>query len=146
MKIKGFGNATKKMIQDFENQIDFRLPDDYKEFLIKYNGGIPYNGYAIFRIEELKEDVPLDVLLGLGVDNLDLSKRNQEYREDMLPRSIVIGDDPGCGMIVLIAEKEDQGIYYWDHAFTFEQSNEDSNVYKISDSFTEFLETLHEQK
>jgi hypothetical protein len=31
------GKATKQMIDDFEKQIGFKLIDDYKQFLYKYN-------------------------------------------------------------------------------------------------------------
>lgn len=31
---------------------------------------------------------------------------------------------------------------YWDHSFHFEQSNEEENTYKITDSFQSFIEGL----
>ncbi len=39
MKIDGFGKTTKKEIFKFEEEIGFKLPNDYKEFLINFNGG-----------------------------------------------------------------------------------------------------------
>lgn len=33
-------------INDLESRFDFKFPDDYKEFLLQYNGGEPTNGLA----------------------------------------------------------------------------------------------------
>ncbi len=142
MKFIGFGKASQKMIDDFEKIIDFSLPNDYKNFLLEYNGGIPEVKYSTFNVKELNEDISLDILLGLAIDKLDLQKRNAEYKEDLLPYCIIIGDDPGSGMIVLINDLELKGIYYWDHSFYFEKSNEEQNIYKITDSFREFIDGL----
>lgn len=142
MKMNGFGKATQEMVNAFEQHIGFSLPEDYRKFLLEYNGGTPLVKYAAFTIEELNEDIPLDVLLGLGINNLDLQKRNDDYMDDLLPHCVIIGDDPGSGMIVLIDDPEMKGVYYWDHSFNFEQSNEDDNIYKIADSFQEFVDGL----
>ena len=37
----------------------------------------------------------------------------------MLPTSLIIGDEPSSGLIVLITDTENQGVYYWDHSFIF---------------------------
>lgn len=142
MNINGFGKATQQMINDFEQHIGFSLPDDYKIFLLKYNGGTPKVRYSTFTVEELNENISLDVLHGLGINELDLKKRNDEYMDDLLPKCIIIGDDPGAGMIVLNNDYETKGVYYWDHSFYFEKSNEDENIYKIADSFQDFINGL----
>ena len=41
MNIVGYGNALGEDIIKFEKEIGFRLPDDYKNFLLTYNGGVP---------------------------------------------------------------------------------------------------------
>jgi len=141
--INGFGKATRTMVDDFESHIGFLLPDDYKEFLYKYNGGTPQIKYSTFFVKELKQKIPLDVLLGLGVNKLDLQKRNDEYSDDLLSNSIIIGDDPGSGMIVLINDLQMKGVYYWDHSFNFKQSNEENNIYKITNNFQDFINNFN---
>ena len=42
----------------------------------------------------------------------------------------------------MICAGEDSGIYYWDDAYNFGTSNDDSNVYWIADSFTEFWNSI----
>lgn len=141
--MNGFGKATKEMISKFEEHIGFSLPEDYRNFLREYNGGTPKIKYSAFDVEELKEKIPLDVLLGIGVPKFDLWKRNDEYFDDLLPKTIIIGDDPGVGMIVLINGNEMKGIYYWDHSHYFEQSNDDNDIYMITESFQAFIDGLN---
>ncbi|MEC0207378.1 SMI1/KNR4 family protein [Paenibacillus ehimensis] len=143
MNIKGFGKATDEMISNFEKHIGFSLPEDYKQFLRDYNGGTSVVRYSTFFVEELNENMPLDVMYGLGVEKpFDLVKWYDEYKDDLFSNSIVIGDDPGSGKIVLITDPEFKGVYYWDHVFHFEQSSEDENTFEISESFKIFIEGL----
>ncbi|EMS70127.1 SMI1/KNR4 family protein [Ruminiclostridium cellobioparum] len=143
MSIIGFGMATEETVRNFEQHIGFSLPDDYKQFLIEYNGGTPQVRYSTFTVEALSEIIPLDVLYGLGIDSeMDLQDWNDEYRSDLLSNSIIIGRDPGTGMVVLINDAEIKGVFYWDHSLFFNQSNEEENVYKICDSFQEFINQL----
>lgn len=143
MNINGFGKASPEMIKEFEQHIGFSLPEDYKQFLSEYNGGTAKVRYSTFVVKDIDQIIPLDVLFGLGViEELDLQYWNDEYRDDLLPNSIIIGHDPGSGMIVLINDPEIQGVYYWDHSFYFEESNEEENTYKIADSFRSFIEGL----
>lgn len=140
--MNGFDKATPTMISSFEQHFDCSLPEDYKRFLQEYNGGFPKEKYSTFNVEELNEDIPLDVLLGIGVRKFDLQKRNDEYIEDLLPNTIIIGDDPGSNMIVLINDIKMKGVYYWDHSHNFDQSSEEKDIFKIADSFQNFIDGL----
>ncbi|WP_058487072.1 SMI1/KNR4 family protein [Defluviitalea phaphyphila] len=144
MDFIGYGKATMQMIDEFEQYVGFSLPNDYKRFLLEYNGGKPKERYYTFFVQELNENIPFDVLYGLNtaIKQVDLKMWYDEYKEDLLENCIIIGSDSGTGLIILINEDEDEGIYYWDHSWYFEQSNEENNVYKISDSFQEFFNDL----
>lgn len=142
MNIKAYGKASKVAINNFEKVIDFSLPKDYREFLGSYNGGSFKDN--IFFVNELNEEIPLHVLYGLDVDKgLDLKTWYDEYEEDLIPGSIIIGHDYGSGILVLINDSEVQGVYYWDHSFNYPQSNEEENTYKIADSFDDFINGLN---
>lgn len=144
MNINSFGGASIEAIKNFEESMGVSLPNDYKQFLSKYNGGTSKVRYSTFKVEELNENIPLDVLYGLDVEKkqLELHNVNNEYIDDMLPNCIIIGDDPGAGLIVLINDANTEGVYYWDHSFHFEQSSEEENIYKVADSFQAFVENL----
>ncbi|ANB59920.1 SMI1/KNR4 family protein [Anoxybacteroides amylolyticum] len=144
MDFIGYGKATVQMIDEFEQYIGFSLPEDYRHFLLQYNGGKPRERYYSFFVEELNESIPLNVLYGLDTDieQVNLKVWHDEYRDDLIENCIIIGSDPGSGMIVLVNDNEERGVYYWDHSWHFDQSNEENNLYKISDSFQNFFDGL----
>lgn len=141
MNIEGFGKSSISIINQFEKTIGFELPADYKQFLLSYNGGS--DRMDEFYVPGLKEMIPTDVFFGLDYDvELDLRTWYNEYKGDLLPNTIIIAHDPGSGIIVLINGPDLKGVYYWDHACDFPLSDEQSNVYKIADSFQEFIDGL----
>lgn len=143
MKIKGYGNVKEEEILKLEYELGFTLPNDYKEFLINFNGGVPEVIYSTFKLNELEENIVLQVLYGLDLEeNLDLREWYEEYKDDLLDDSLIIGHGIGFGFIVLVKSPEVSGVYFWDNSFELENSSEDENIYKISDTFREFIEEL----
>lgn len=143
MKIKGYGNVKEEEIFKLEDEIGFTLPNDYKEFLINFNGGVPEVKYSTFKLNELEENIGLQVLYGLDLEeNLNLREWYEEYEDDLLDDCLIIGHGIGFGFIVLVNSPEVSGVYFWDNSFELENSSEDENIYKISDTFREFIEEL----
>lgn len=143
MKIKGYGNVKEEEIFKLEEEIGFTLPNDYKEFLINFNGGVPEVKYSTFKLNELEENIGLQVLYGLNLEeNLDLREWYEEYEDDLLDDCLIIGHGIGFGFIVLVNSPEISGVYFWDNSFELENSSEDENIYKISDTFKEFIQEL----
>ena len=143
MKIKGYGNVKEEEIFKLEDEIGFTLPNDYKEFLINFNGGVPEVKYSTFKLNELEENIGLQVLYGLDLEeNLNLREWYEEYEDDLLDDCLIIGHGIGFGFIVLVNSPEGAGVYFWDNSFELENSSEDENIYKISDTFREFIEEL----
>ncbi|WP_205004665.1 SMI1/KNR4 family protein [Scopulibacillus daqui] len=99
--------------------------------------------YKSVPIKDANEEMVLGVLFGLDLeDNYDLGDWNEEYQEDMIENTIIIGADYGSGLLVLINQEEEKGIYYWDNALELESSSEEENTYKLSDSFGQFIKML----
>lgn len=143
MKIKGYGNVKEEKILKLEDEIGFTLPNDYKEFLINFNGGVPEVKYSTFTLNELEENIGLQVLYGLDLEeNLDLREWYEEYEDDLLDDCLIIGHGIGFGFIVLVNSPEVSGVYFWDNSFELDNSSEDENIYKISDTFREFIDEL----
>ncbi|GIP64989.1 hypothetical protein J32TS6_35440 [Virgibacillus pantothenticus] len=69
MNINPFKGATEELISNFEKMIGFSLPTDYKQFLLRYNGGTTKKRYSTFFVKELNQIIQLDVLYGIGVDD-----------------------------------------------------------------------------
>ena len=144
MNIIGYGNLNDDEIIKFEKQIGFTLPLDYRIFLKNNNGGVPEKKYSTFKLNKLNIDVGLQVLYGLNLnDNLNLRVWHEEYKEDMLNDCIIIGHGVGFGFVLLINDEENGGVYFWDHSFELENTSEEENIYKISNSFEEFINSLN---
>ena len=176
MKINGYkdiyGSVDEEEILKFEEEIGFKLPNDYKKFLINYNGGRPEGNYALFTIEgidqeiidEMGEATGLEELCGLNIETkfivkgvekkfrgLDIRYLKKEYRRDLPNKCIIIGSGL-FGIIILSENPEMKGIYLWDNQWRLIPYDEDYDpaedeemafcVYKISDTFTEFLDSL----
>ena len=115
MEIQGFGNGDMKSISAFESNCGVKLPD-----------------------------VNIDVLFGINIKDTELSLELwlNDYRSDMPESTIIIGASYQHGLIIMICSGADAGIYYWDHAYEFACSNDETNTYYIAKTFTEFIQSL----
>lgn len=135
--------CEKDVIQAFEKSRNVVLPSDYVDFLRKKNGGRPVpNG---FRIADLGEEALVQTFFGCGTaGERDLAQWLDEYADELPSGFLIIGCDPGANFIILGSENsESPGVYYWDHSFFFDASDDDSNTYLLASNFTEFLQSLH---
>jgi len=145
MAMKGFGNADLSDIRDLELENNIKLPNDYIDFLLRFNGGDvePTDENSIY-IEEFGEGINVDVLFGIQTKEVELSVEfwSNKYRNEMPHDVIIIGDSYQHGFIVLLCSGENAGIYYWDDTYEFECSNDENNTYFIADTFTDFVKGL----
>lgn len=144
MNFEALGKASEQEILLFEQQVGFRLPDDYRDFLMQNNGAEIFD--QTFFVKDLGKEVMLDVLFGLSNPTsrgLTLSYWLKEYRDELELGTLVIGKDPGGSLLIYTLAGEDKGLYYWDKNYLFKQSTEEEgNAYFIADSFTEFCNSL----
>ena len=144
MAIKGFGSASIEDINNLQEKYNIKLPQDYCEFLMKYNGGdLSDDGCEVF-VKYLDTDIHMDVLFGVNTGNrdLDVDTWTDDYSYDMPPYTIIIGASHEHGLIVLLCEGENAGVYYWDDGYEFECSSDEVNTYFIADTFTEFVQNI----
>ncbi len=143
--INKFGNASKLEIEGLEKKFNVSLPDEYKEFLANYNGGIvdKKKENKIY-IESIDEYINIDVLYGINTESKtsDISTWMNKLGDDLMEHAIIIGDDLLQGIIVMITEGDLQGIYYWDDSYNFDESTDDENTYLIFNNFKELLEKI----
>ena len=144
MKLDRFGFANEEAISILENKFEVVLPEDYKRFLLQENGGrnTAYKYKNLVRISQISEEINIDVMFGVetNIKNADIEQWTSEYRDDLFPNSIIIGDTIQHGFIVFWLSNEDnRGIYYYDDTYEFESSTDDVNAYFLENSFSEFL-------
>ena len=139
-----FGKANKRKLRKFTENIKLNLPDDYRKFLAKFNGGVFEGEYVGFCMRGERNSIYMSEMLGIGVENeTDLGECYDEFAEILPENTIIIGDTIETGKILLNCLPEDGGIYLWDNDFVLERSNEEKCIYKIADSFDEFWGKLH---
>jgi len=145
MSIEKFVGTNLRDIKNLEDDLNIHLPDDYREFLFNSNGGIvKKDDKNKVKINDLSTEIVIDVLYGIntGNKNANINSWMKSLEEDLLENAVIIGDDIMQGLIVLICDGEDKGIYYWDDSYNFEESSDESNMYWIADTFTEFLDMI----
>lgn len=121
-----------EVIGSFEEHIGKELPSDYKEFIVKYNGGYPQEPNSIID----NWNVSVRCFFGLDVNNnYNLGHVLNLYKDVIPLNSIPIAEDNSGNLIVLSLEKPSYGeIFFWDH--------EGIKLKIIAQSFTDFIDSL----
>ena len=108
------------MLDSFESELNTRLPDDYREFLLEWNGGnFEEQAELQFLDHECGEDnAILNQLSGLFDEKniYDLRRSSEAYgfRQDVVPEYIAIGASQCENMPCISIAGDDFGwVYYW---------------------------------
>ena len=144
MYLKQFASIKDDEINEIEKKLKVKFPKDYREFLLKYNGGIvEKNNKNAINVKNIEENLVIDVLFGIvEKEESDIYYWNQQMKEDMMEGAVLIGDDIIQGFIVMFCHGDNKGIYYWDDAYNFQNSDDENNMYWIANSFNEFIKLL----
>ena len=142
MKIEAYKNGNAEKVSKLEKEFRIKLPEDYRNFLIQYNGGDVEDGNLY--VKELDEDMRMGYFFGIGIEEgfADITEINDEYDDDIPKKSLLIGMDEGSGFLLLISGGEDSGIWYYDHTYFFDKSTDDLNTYFICETFSDFIKIL----
>ena len=141
------GNSvtTKSAIDIFENKYSVSLPETYRKFLLKTNGGRPEN--AVFPIRGLALNPFGSVNCFFGLDPIykscDLS-RWLDWFDGRIPlKFIPIADNGGVDYICLDLRSNNERVVFWDHAHFWSTGEwRESDLYLIADTFDKFLSSL----
>lgn len=142
--------ADEMAVASLESRIGAALPADYRQFLLRYNGGVPDN--SCFKLSAAAEgsyqDSVVHYFFGIA-DNpsLDIGHYFDVYvaAKRVPPNMLPIGRDPGGNMILLSLRSTDHGyIYFWDHELEglVEDPAFTGHLVEISRSFQDFVDGL----
>ena len=143
---------TEEFIEDNERDWGIKLPEDYKEFLKKYNGCIPVEQYfsywdqdqVITRFLCVLDDIGVeegayDINVVLAQIELRLGDDEEVIGADVLPIAELFAGDYLC--LDYRSDPAHPCVTVWAH----EESGEFDPVhYHIADSFVEFVKMLRE--
>jgi len=138
-------SLTIDQIEGVEQRLKLKLPYEYKEFLMKYNGGIPSSNIVTYydhlgRSTRSVVDYFLAIYDEYGYDNLVI-KYEYFISSNRIPLGILpIASDPFGNLICISTREKDNGkIYFLDHEL---DQSDYGNLGVISNNFSEFLRSL----
>jgi hypothetical protein len=143
-----FGMLTVEKLEEFEQNYGIKLPDDYRSFLLRYNGGSPEPGIVDFvQYGDNQSDI-VNYLCGIhnGEYWASLEWYTQTYKGRIPVGFIPFGYDPGGNLYLLGIDGIHLGkVYFWDHeneAGLLDEEPSFENMSFIANSFAEFLSKL----
>ena len=135
-----------KNIQEFETIISATMSNDYKEFLLKYNGGYPQkNVFPLVEDNAIYNNISEtnSIKLFSSIQQLIYGYR---YNQERIPHELIeIANDPFGNRICLgIKDKYYGKVYFWDHDWESEDDEPPTydNLSLIADNFTDFINML----
>jgi hypothetical protein len=124
----------------------FTLPQSYKAFLARHDGGRP-TGPRVFRFREGDSEGRSSVTNFLGVrpsPDGDLLLQIKSTGDDLPKGVLPIATDPNGNAICIDArDGRDGPVLFWDHEQVPEEPG-DANLYEIAPTFEAFLDGLED--
>ena len=135
-------------IDAFEKEIGFKLPRDYREFLLQTNGGVLPEDDGYFYVEDADWWNGLHVFYGLrrpDAESISLRmvlryvrESHPEIFDQTLGRLPIASDHLGNELYLVLTGPERGCVYFWMH-------DADVPPDKLSSSFESFLESVREK-
>lgn len=141
---KHFGPISVNEVHKYEIKYGVSLPDDYRQFLMKYNGGFRPNPCIVLVADSESKVLYADIDQFIGV--VDVPEYCRQAVEHLASAGIdyheffPIADDSTKNSFFMSLRQQDYGsVYYWNSDYEFDLS---FSVYKVADSFTTFIQAL----
>lgn len=139
-----FGKIDLKDLQDFEESNQVSLPEDYKNFLIEHNGGVPE--YNVISFGTNASDV--QILFGMhnGPYYASLFQAIDVFQNRIPGWYIPIGRDSGGNLYIMSLWEGNKGVIaFWDHETEAPEGEADQyydNLTEVASSFSDFINKL----
>ena len=143
-------SITDLNISTFEKEFGLSLPEEYKNFLLTYNGGKPKPRSFDYKLKDGRSwSGGIRDFFGLGLDDWEDLRFYYSLYKDRIPKQMLpVGNDDGGNLVLLGLTHSMKGnVYFWDHN---EESDDENlptydNIYFIANNFKEFLSNLREE-
>ena len=139
---------NQSQIQVFEAKNNVVFPEDYRRFLLNNNGGMPQELVQVtfqFRDKNGKQVLQgSDVHYFYDLNELEEVYENLTNEKLIYPIMIPIACDSFGNQILLLSETSElgKGVYFANHESLTTTEFPNWMVYKVSDSFSEFIDLL----
>lgn len=137
-----FGALSQNRLEEFEKQIQSRLPQDYRDFLLQYNGGQPAPSF--FWIVPEEDGSEVERFYGIHDQtwhSLETYVGEQRYG---IPSSLLpIADDGTSNFVCIDISTDHYGeVYFIDHELHEFDPGSTEGITKLANAFSEFLRLL----
>ena len=141
-----FGSLSEKRLNEFETYKKVHLPAEYRDFLLKFNGGQPVPSFFWIKLGEDGSSIFQFYGLHDGPSHLSISTYIENEKHGVPKSMLPIADDGTGNFICLgISSFNDAELFFIDHdVHPFYQPNSLKGITKIASSFSEFLLMLRE--
>ena len=134
-------------IEKFEEKIGYKLPEDYKDFILLYNGS--WTGREIYKYKRINNENGISEEISLWIKNFVSIRRNiyvglyngyKNERPDRKYLKIAEGANGKMNIYLSLNEETYGNIYHNDGAvYYYKEIPSEEYYYKIADNFTDFL-------
>jgi hypothetical protein len=137
--------ADEARVVALEGRLGHHLPADYREFLLRHNGGRPDPAVFRFAVRSGRDtDSTVDWFLALyDGEHSNLETVIGWLTDRTPPQLLPIAIDPFGNFVLLGLSGDSRGkVYFWDHEREPDSQPDWSNIARIADSFDDFLRGL----
>ncbi|MBK8220683.1 MAG: ankyrin repeat domain-containing protein [Candidatus Obscuribacter sp.] len=138
------GPLPAETLLEFEKVLGVTLPEEFREFLLQFNGAAPVPN--VFQLDEYDEELDCLYILGLN-ENTDIRQFMTVHKDSLSPSCIPIACDSFGNLICLsIAERDFGAVYFFDlrQAAQENRAGKTASLPMIAASFDQFLDTLRD--
>jgi hypothetical protein len=140
-----YGPLSWDKLEEFEDRYQLTIPPQYRDFLLKHNGGSPVPDTISFPDGSNTSSIRLIYGIHNGPYWSTLDWAFESYLGSMPEEFIPFGEDPMGNVFIIAVKGNDLGkIYFWDHELASDQQPWYENLTWLADSFNEFLEMLYQ--
>lgn len=136
-----FGELGTKALEDFEQIIQYRLPEDYRKYLLDFNGAEPIN--TICSISDDEGETRIHGMLGIH-DGPEYCRIESNFGDNNSTRKTGLlafaYDQGGNDFCICLLPKHYGEVYFYDHESSY--ADDIVTLIKIADSFDCFIESL----
>ncbi len=140
-KANPYGKLSIKTLEDFEQIIQYRLPEDYRKYLLNFNGAEPTN--TVCSISDAEGETRIHGVLGIH-DGPEYCRLESNFGDDNSTKKtglLAFSDDAfGNYFCISLLPKHYGEVYFYDHESSY--ADDIDTLIKIADSFDCFIESL----
>jgi hypothetical protein len=137
--LERFPRPNEAQLAELEQRIDVTFPDDFRHFVLEFNGGY-FDAPEIIQVDERCPREGLRFLSGIGASHEESELGRQFYLslfdDNDPPKIVPVGRSCMGGLIILITEDEGRGEIWYKEPF--------GTFYYLADGIEEFFDLLRD--